>query len=70
MFTEQLRRKHGLSIVLYLDIKNAFNVVNHRAVYHVLEAKSFHEADITLFRLNSAWVCPKALHPALWSLEQ
>ena len=50
MFAEQRRRKQGLSVVLYLDIKNAFNAVNHRAVYHILEAKGFPAADITLFR--------------------
>ena len=50
MLEEQRRRKQGLSVVLYLDIKNAFNAVNHRAVYHVLEAKGFPAADIALFR--------------------
>jgi hypothetical protein len=50
MFAEQRRRKQGLSVVLYLDIKNAFNAVNHRAVYHVLEAQGFPAADITVFR--------------------
>jgi hypothetical protein len=50
MFAEQRRRKQGLSVVLYLEIKNAFNAVNHRAVYHILEAKGFPAADITLFR--------------------
>jgi hypothetical protein len=46
----QNMRKQGLSVVLYLDITNAFNTVNHRAVYHVLEANGFPAADITLFR--------------------
>ena len=50
MFAEQRLRKQGLSVVLYLDIKNAFNSVNHRAIYHVLEAKGFPAADVTLFR--------------------
>ena len=50
MFAEQRRRKQGLSVVLYLDIKNAFNAVNHRAIYHILEAKGFPAADIALFR--------------------
>jgi hypothetical protein len=49
MFAEQRRRKQALSVVLYLDIKNAFNAVNHRVVYHVLEAKGFPAADIALF---------------------
>jgi hypothetical protein len=50
MFAEQRRRKQGLSVVLYLDIKNAFNAVNHRAIFYVFEVKGFPEADITLFR--------------------
>ena len=31
ILAEQHRRKESLSVVLYLDIKNAFNAVNHRA---------------------------------------
>ncbi len=56
MFAEQRRRKQALSVVLYLDIKNAFNAVNHRVVYHVLEAKGFPAADI-----NSAGNCKRGL---------
>jgi hypothetical protein len=50
IFAEQRRRKLSLSVVIYLDIKNAFNAVNHRAVYHILEAKGFPAADISLLR--------------------
>ena len=50
IFAEQRRRKQGISVVLYLDIKNAFNAVNHRTIFYVFEAKGFPEADITLFR--------------------
>ena len=37
-------------MILYLDIKNAFNAVNHRAVFYILEAKGFPEEDLALFR--------------------
>jgi Reverse transcriptase (RNA-dependent DNA polymerase) len=37
-------------VVLYLDIKNAFNAVNHRAIFELLEAYGFHEVDVDLFR--------------------
>jgi hypothetical protein len=50
MFVEQRRRKQGFLVVLYLDIKNAFNAVNHRAIFYVLEAKGFPETAITLFQ--------------------
>ena len=50
IFSEQHRRKEGLSAVLYSDIKNAFNVVNRKDTFYVLEAKGFQEADVTLFR--------------------
>ncbi len=50
IFAEKRRRKQSLSVVIYLDIKNAFNAVNHRAVYHILEAKGFPAADISLLR--------------------
>jgi hypothetical protein len=33
---EQRRRKQRLSVILYLGIKNAFNVVNHRAAFFYL----------------------------------
>ncbi len=44
----QRKMKADLSVIVYLDIKNAFNAVNHRAI--ILEACGFHEADIALFR--------------------
>ena len=50
ILAEQRRRRQSLSVILYLDIKNAFNAVNHRAIFHILEAKGFPEADIALFR--------------------
>ncbi len=40
-----------MSTVLYLDIKNAFNAVNHRAIFYILDAKGFPKEDIKLFRL-------------------
>ena len=46
----QRRRKASLSVILYLDIKNAFNAVNHRAIFYILDACGFHEADVALFR--------------------
>ena len=46
----QRQSKLGLSVVLYLDIQNAFNTVNHRAMFAILEACGFPEADVDLFR--------------------
>ena len=37
-------------MIIYLDIKNAFNAVNHRTVFHVLEAKGYPPEDLALFR--------------------
>jgi hypothetical protein len=39
ILAELRRRKDSISVILYLDIKNAFNAINHRAIFHVLEAK-------------------------------
>ena len=39
-----------VTIVLYLDIKNGFNAVNHRAIFYILDAKGFLEEDITMFQ--------------------
>jgi len=50
ILAEQRRRKQSLSVILYLDIKNAFNAVNHRAIFFILEAKGFPAADVALFR--------------------
>ena len=44
------RRCGRVSVVLYLDLKNAFNAVNHRAIFLVLEAYGFPHPDIDLFR--------------------
>ena len=38
ILVKQRRRKTGLSVLLYLDIKNAFNVANYRAIFIVLKA--------------------------------
>ena len=38
ILANQRRRKESLSVMLYLDIKNAFNAVNHSAIFQVLEA--------------------------------
>ncbi len=50
ILAEQLRRKDSISVILYLDIKNAFNMINHRAFFHALEAKGFPPEDIALFK--------------------
>jgi ribonuclease HI len=47
---EQHSKEKSQSVVLYLDIKNAFNAVNHRAVLALLEGYGFHPADVDLFR--------------------
>ena len=36
--------------MLYLDRKNAFNAVNHRAIFQVLEAFGFPIEDMELHR--------------------
>jgi hypothetical protein len=50
ILAEQLRRKDSVSVILYLDIKNAFNAINHIAIFHVLEAKGFPSEEIALFK--------------------
>ena len=50
ILAEQRRRKASLSVLLYLDIKNAFNAVNHRAIFHIFAAKGFPEEDIALLQ--------------------
>ena len=47
---EQHSKDKSQSVVLYLDIKNAFNAVNHRAVLALLEGYGFHPTDVDLFR--------------------
>ena len=46
----QRRRKTNLfaSVLLYLDIKNAFDAVNHRAIFIDQEAFDFPAAEINL----------------------
>ena len=44
------RRKAGLSVMLYLDIKNAFNAVNHGAISQVLLAFGLATEDIEVLR--------------------
>ena len=46
----QQRDSKSQSVVLFLDIKNAFNAINHRAIFAVLEAYGFHPVDVGLFR--------------------
>jgi hypothetical protein len=36
--------------MLYLDIKDAFNAVNHRAIFYVFEAYGFPEKDVDFIR--------------------
>ena len=50
ILAQQRRNRTSLSVLLYLDIINAFNAVNHEEAFHILKAKGFPEADITLFR--------------------
>ncbi len=50
ILAEQRRRKDSISVILYLNIKNAFNMINHRAIFYVLEAKGFPSEDIVLFK--------------------
>ena len=39
-----------MSVILYLGIKNAFNAINHQAIFSIFEACCFPEADIALLR--------------------
>ena len=47
---ERSRRRRTISVMLYLDIKNAFNAINHRAMLEVLRACGYPEQDVELFR--------------------
>ena len=49
LLAQQCRDK-SQSVVLFLDIKNAFNAVNHRAIFSLLEAYGFHKVDVDFFR--------------------
>jgi hypothetical protein len=44
------RRTKSLSVMLFLDIKNAFNAMNHRAIFHVMQLCGFPADDIRLFQ--------------------
>ncbi|MFM9151106.1 MAG: RNA-directed DNA polymerase, partial [Candidatus Planktophila sp.] len=44
------RRAKSLSVMLFLDIKNAFNAMNHRAIFHVMKLCGFPADDIRLFQ--------------------
>ena len=50
MLADQRRKKEGISVLLYLDIVNAFNSPTHRAIFSILEAMGFPAEDVTLFR--------------------
>ena len=41
MLADQRREKEGISVLLYLDIVNAFNSTTHRAIFSILEAMGF-----------------------------
>jgi ribonuclease HI len=47
---ERAKRRQTISVMLYLDIKNAFNAINHRAMLAVLRACGYPEQDVELFR--------------------
>jgi ribonuclease HI len=49
LLAQQCRDK-SQSVVLFLDIKNAFNAVNHRAIFSLLEAYGFNKVDVDFFR--------------------
>ena len=44
------KRQKCLSVILYLDIKNAFNAVDHRPIFEMLTAYGFPAEDVALFR--------------------
>ena len=46
---DQRNAKHPV-VLLYLDIKNAFNAMNHRALFRIMELCGYPAADIELFR--------------------
>jgi hypothetical protein len=43
------RRTQSLSVMLYLDLANAFNAMNHRAIFDILRLCGFPDEDIELF---------------------
>ena len=44
------RRAKSLSVMLFLDIKNAVNAMNHRAIFHVMKLCGFPADDVRLFQ--------------------
>jgi hypothetical protein len=46
---DQRNAKHPV-VLLYLDIKNAFNAMNHRALFRIMEFCGYPAADIALFQ--------------------
>ncbi len=56
MIADQRRKKEDISVLLYLDIVNAVNSPNHRAIFSILEANGFPADDINLFsRMDPSW---------------
>ncbi len=47
---ERSRRCSTISVIVYLDIKNTFNAINHRAMLEVLRAWCYPEEDVELSR--------------------
>jgi hypothetical protein len=47
---ERACRRYTVSVMLYLDIKNVVNTINHRAILAVLRACGYPEQDVELFR--------------------
>jgi hypothetical protein len=49
-FLEDQRNARHPVVLLYLDIKNAFNAMNHRALFRIMELCGYPAADIALFQ--------------------
>ncbi len=49
-FLEDQRNSKHPVVLLYLDIKNAFNAMNHCALFHIMELCGFSATDIALFQ--------------------
>jgi hypothetical protein len=50
LLADQRRRKKCISVLLYMDIINAFNSPNHCAIFFIMAANGFPEADVALFQ--------------------
>ena len=46
---DQRNAKHPV-VLLYLDIKNAFTAMNHRALFRIMELCGYPAADVALFQ--------------------